>query len=223
MHKKELIRLIQSIAGKYSAYEVFTDFIRAAALSISNVSDVRHGEVWEERERMYIDTLRKYPEEERNLFPEMLNLLIYALDDQIEDVLGSVYMEAEMGSKFAGQFFTPFHLSELSAKLAIEEKCEHFDGHVITLTEPSCGGGGLIIAAVKVMLDKGINPQKYLRVLAQDLDWKGVYMCYLQLSLLGIKATVVQGDTLSSPYVRGKTPERQILRTPCQKGMPLWR
>ena len=34
----------------------------------------------------------------------------------------------------------------------------------------------------------------------QDMDLKGVYMTYLQLSLPGIRALVVQGDTLAKPY-----------------------
>lgn len=220
-HKKEIIRLIESISGKYSSYEIFTDFVRAAALSISNASDFFHDQVWQEREQAYIDTLRKYSEDERNIFPLLFAEVVEALDDCIEDVLGDVFMNAGMGSKFAGQFFTPFHVSELSARLAVQDQVKHFDGKVIEMNEPSCGGGGLIIATIKVMREAGINPQKYLRVVAQDLDWKGVYMCYLQLSLLGIKATVVQGDTLTSPFVPGRYPKRQILRTPFEKGVML--
>ena len=76
----------------------------------------------------------------------------------------------------------------------------------------------MIIAAAKVMKEAGINPQRALKVVAQDLDWKGVYMTYLQLSLLGIKAKVVQGDTLADPYRIGYPPER-ILRTPGEMGV----
>ena len=84
----------------------------------------------------------------------------------------------------------------------------------ITLSEPSCGGGGMIIATAKVLRDNGINFQRRLRVVAQDLDWKGVYMTYLQLSLLGIQARVVQGDTLCNPYDPERTPRSHILETP---------
>ena len=86
--------------------------------------------------------------------------------------------------------------------------------------EPSTGGGGMIIAAVKVLKDRGINPQYCMDVVARDLDWKGVYMTYVQLSLLGIKATVVQGDSLGEPFIdpRKYSPER-VLYTPARKGM----
>ena len=76
----------------------------------------------------------------------------------------------------------------------------------------------MIIAVAQILMKKGINYQKYMRVVAQDLDWKGVYMCYLQLSLLGINATVVQGDTLSEPYKRGYPLER-VLYTPAKWGI----
>ena len=54
-----------------------------------------------------------------------------------------------------------------------------------------------MIAALEVAKEYGINYQKQVRIIAQDLDWNGVYMTYLQLSLLGADAVVVQGDTLS--------------------------
>ena len=76
----------------------------------------------------------------------------------------------------------------------------------------------MIIAVVRVLKDRGVNPQRCMRVTAQDLDWKGVYMTYVQLSLLGIKAIVVQGDTLSAPYGKCYPPER-VLYTPAEKGL----
>lgn len=88
------------------------------------------------------------------------------------------------------------------------------------INEPSCGGG-MIIATACVLRNEGINYQRKIDVVAQDLDWKGVYMCYLQLSLLGIKAICVQGDTLSNPYIKGKTELSRILITPAKMGVLL--
>lgn len=166
--------------------------------------------------------MSRYELEERCKLRDMFHLLAQALDEEIGDVLGEIYMEAGMGSKYTGQFFTPFHLSELCARTILTETIQNYNGEVITLNEPSCGGGGMIIAAVKVLLDAGINPQECLRVVAQDLDWKGVYMCYLQLSLLGIRAVVVQGNTLSDPYRHGYPPERTLI-TPAEMTGGAWR
>ena len=79
----------------------------------------------------------------------------------------------------------------------------------------------MIIAAAKVLKDRGINYQKCMRVVAQDLDWKAVYMCYVQLSLLGINAVVVQGNTLTDPDWMLRPPEC-IFRTPNRMGMMIW-
>ena len=216
--EKDIIKAINSISGKYSAYEVFTDWIRCCALAISNQCQLIHNKVWLEREQSYIDTMKKYSLEERKKFVEMFYMLTETLECEMTDVLGSIYMKSGMGSKAAGQFFTPYHVSKLCAAMSNPELDE--TGKCI-MNEPSCGGGGMIIAAASILKEKGINYQQAMDVVAQDLDWKGVYMCYLQLSLLGIKAVCVQGDTLQSPYVLGKTEHSHILITPAKMGVLL--
>lgn len=67
----------------------------------------------------------------------------------------------------------------------------------ITLDEPTCGAGGMVIAAAKVLLDRGYNPQTQLLVQCTDLDPVAARMCYVQLSLLGIPACVRVGNSLS--------------------------
>lgn len=219
-HRKDIIASINQISGKYSAYEVFTDWIRCMALSISNTCDMNHDKVWEDREQAYKDTMRKYSLEERKKLCEMMVMLAETLDDGIEDVLGDIYMKSGMGSKAAGQFFTPYHLCVLTARLSMQAQIEKYkEGEKLTLNEPACGGGAMIIAAAQILQEEGINYQKVMDVVAQDLDWKGVYMCYVQLSLLGISATCVQGSTLSDPYDPARTERAHILRTPKRIGV----
>lgn len=215
--KKEIIKCIESISGRYSAYEVFTDWIKCSSLAISNSLDLYRGKIWKDREQMYLDTVRKYEKEEIHIFTKMLRMLVDTLEDHMHDVLGQIYMESGMGSKAAGQFFTPYHLSVLCAKMVIPAPDKN---GIYQINEPSCGGGGMIIATALALKEKGINYQRKMHVVAQDLDWKGVYMSYLQLSLLGIKAICVQGNTLSEPYVPGYPPER-ILYTPAEMGVLL--
>jgi type I restriction-modification system DNA methylase subunit len=220
--KKEIINIINGMAGKYSGYEIFTDWIRCLALSIAQSTHMIRNKAWQDREQLYLDTVRKYSSDDLEKFGELTARLIEALEEGPDDILGKVYMEAGMGSKFAGQFFTPFHLSELCAMCGLQEQIEAYkSGEIekITVNEPSCGGGAMIIAAAKILKDNGINYQKAMDVVAQDLDWKGVYMCYVQLSLLGISAICVQGDTLMNPYDKGKTERSHILTTPMKAGM----
>lgn len=217
--KKEIISEINRISGEHSPYEVFSDWIRCCSLAVCNSVHLIHNDVWNQRERDYIETLRRYPDGTEYRFAGMFCRLGDLLSEEMTDALGEIYMEAGMGSKTTGQFFTPFLLSELTARSALENVIKNFDGSMITLAEPSTGGGGMIIAAAKVLKEAGINYQKYLDVVAQDLDWKGVYMTYLQCSLLGIKATVIQGDTLTEPYDPKRTESRRVMRTPAKMGM----
>lgn len=160
---------------------------------------------------------KKYTAAELELLGEMMGMLALEFDDaDPRDILGEVYMAAGCGSKVTGQFFTPFHVSELCARVSLKNVQ---DGNDITINEPSAGGGGMIIAAAKALKDKGINYQHRMNVTAQDLDWNGVYMTYVQLSLLGIKARVIQGNTLTEPYTGSDYPQDRVLKTPAYMGV----
>ena len=192
------------------------------ALSISNTITIFHDELWHERELTYLDTMRKYTADEINKLCEMTGWLIETLEEGPDDVLGKIYMESGMGSKSAGQFFTPFHLSELCARIGLIGMIEEYkEGKTdkITINEPACGGGAMILAAAKAIHESGINYQTAMEVVTQDIDWKGVYMCYVQLSLLGISAICVQGSTLEEPYDSSRTEKSHILRTPRKAGL----
>jgi type I restriction-modification system DNA methylase subunit len=218
--KKEIIECIEKLSGKYSAYEIFTDWIRCMALSISNSLVPIHDSIWQAREQSYLDTTNRYTSEELSSMCEMTAWLAETLDDGPDDVLGDIYMKSGMGSKAAGQFFTPFHLSVLTAKLALNDSIQSLRNglDILPINEPACGGGAMVIAAAKVLHDDGFNYQKIMRVIAQDLDWKGVYMCYVQLSFLGIHALCVQGNTLSDPYDPNITSRKHMLYTPAAMG-----
>ena len=149
-------------------------------------------------------------------FVKMLAMLTETLETDMSDALGDIYMRAGLGNKNTGQFFTPYPVSAACAEMSIPKDIP--DG-ILTINEPSCGGGGMIIAAADVLKKRGINYQKRMDVVAQDLDWKGVYMCYVQLSLLGVKATVVQGDTLQYPYPSAGRLAECIFRTPAKMGL----
>ena len=120
----------------------------------------------------------------------MCALLVETTEQKHNDVLGNLFMQAGYGNKNTGQFFTPYAVSYACASI------QTFTDDFVMMNEPSAGAGGMVIATSKAMLKQGINPQKKLRVVAQDLDWNALYMCYVQLSLYGIDAKVVQGDTL---------------------------
>lgn len=214
-YKKEIGKAVLRMSGRCSPYEVFCDWVEVSAIAVQNVCQLRT-DVWKKREERYKQIMTQYRPEEQILFGDMLGMLALALEEEPLDVLGSVYMEAGLGNKNTGQFFTPFHISELCARLQLEAAN---GDEPFRINEPSCGGGGMIIAAAKALKDCGINYQRRMEVVAQDLDWKAVYMCYVQLSILGIRAIVVQGNTLENLYVTSDAEKPNVFVTPAKMGV----
>lgn len=217
----EIPDMIHKLSGTYSEYEIFSDWVKAYALSISNTTDIRPGKIWEDREQQYMELVKKHGAATMLEFSTMNAMLVEELEKDMRDVLGEVYMSTGLGSKSTGQFFTPFHLSYLTARTSLESQLDHLqENEQIKLNEPSCGSGGMIIAVAKVLKENGMNYQRKMKVVAQDLDWKAVYMAYVQLSLLGTNAAVVQGNTLEDAFTMDFPPER-VLLTPRAKGLLL--
>lgn len=211
--KEEMIKMLKSFNGEHSAHTVFYDFVKAAALSTRSSTLIFSPELAEVDEE-FRAVLKKYSPDDAEKMTKLLAMLSMALETEESDVLGEVYMESGAGSKTTGQFFTPFHVSEACARLSLDiEKIKETTGF-IEMNEPACGSGGMIIAACKVLRQEGVNYQQRLKVICQDLDWMCVYMCYLQLSLLGIRGAVVQGNTLAGPYIPGKTDPKHVLWLP---------
>lgn len=207
------------MSGKYSPDMIFSDWVLCSAIAIYNSCFLVHNKEWKSREEMYVNTMKKYSLEERREFVRMLQLLTDSFEENMTDVLGEIYMESGAGSKMTGQFFTPFHVSKLTAECTLADKVID-ENEELRIAEPSVGGGGMIIATAAILKERGINYQRCMKVIAQDLDWRSVYMAYVQFSLLGIDAIVVQGDTLQHPYDK-HTEESHILRTPKNMGVLL--
>lgn len=187
-NKNKIIKCIQGMSGRFSVYEIFSDWVELMALAMANqiIYD-------QKREERYEKVLDRYLKAEQDKLFEMTAWLIEWADVQYFDMLGFIYMHLELGNKRGGQFFTPYHICRMMAKFVT------FDEDVKITNEPTCGAGGNIIALAEAMKEKGVNYQKKLMVICQDIDIKAVYMAYVQLSLYGVPAVVYQSDTLRDP------------------------
>lgn len=202
---KKIVSGITEMSGMYHAQQIFNDWIYMASISISNNCLFN-----QERENTYMSIASRYSDYQLTQMCEWTAYLAEILEEEISDYLGSIYMMLESGSAKTGQFFTPFHISYLTAKIGMSE----YSGEEVTKYEPSCGGGGMILAAAKVIKELGYNYQEKLRVVAGDIDQQGCLMTYLQMSMLGIPGKVLLGDSLSvnEPSQIWYTPEYLIRR-----------
>lgn len=194
--KKEMVSKFKSFGYKHDLYTVFNDFLTISAVSISNQFS---GKDYDKREQLYLDTVKKYSKEELNTLVEVFAILNIAMENNPLDYLGDIYMELGINKKNKGQFFTPFHVAMLMAEMTINEakaKQDIADKGYMSVNDPCCGGGIMLIAAAIVFKRLGIDTAKEVLFVAQDLDLSAVYMTYIQLSLMSVAAQVVYGNSL---------------------------
>lgn len=187
-YTKEIIKQINKMSDRKSSYQIFCDWIKCTALSIAQSVYFNP-----KRENQFNETIKNYSTDEAKTMSKMTAMLIETFEDHFGDVLGNLFMLSGWGNKNTGQFFTPYAVSLACASIS-----NYSNDNVITMNEPAAGAGGMVIATAEAMKNKGINFQRYLRVIAQDLDYSALYMCYIQLSCYGIDAKVIQGDTLEN-------------------------
>lgn len=217
--KKEIVEILQNISGKFPPTVIFDDWVKCVAISIQNACTGEADEIFMDRENQYRAVIDKYDAGIDDSFARMTAHLYNALLENIEDVLGIVYMEASMGNKNAGQFFTPTQISRIKARI-IADQIERKNGKIYKLYEPTSGSGGIILETAKELQKKGIDYENCMYVVAQDLDWRCVYMTYVQLSLIGINAVVAQGNAIEDPFRPGKGyPMNRLFFTPKKMGV----
>ena len=150
-----------------------------------------------ENEQRYHEILKRYPEKATIAFADLLGIVVLALEEQPRDFLGECYHALELHNQYKGQFFTPYHVSMAMAEIALQGIEDHIKAKgYVTLNEPCCGSGAMVIAAYEMLKKRKINPTSSMWVVAQDIDHKCCCMAYIQMTLLAIPGVVVWGDTL---------------------------
>lgn len=194
-YKKDVADRLRKIAHRHNLWQVFRDFVALAALAFSVAADPSTAK---EREEEYMRTIKGYTREELQAFSECLGSLTLAMEAEPQDFLGSLYMQLELGNAWKGQFFTPFHLCKLMAAMQLQSAPELIARNgFVRVSDPCVGGGAMLIAAADAMKDAGINYQRHMFAIAQDLDITAVHMAYVQLSLMHVPALVYHGNSLA--------------------------
>lgn len=198
----EFIKIFNDIARHKNRYVVFSDFVTLSAISIHNA--VRKDKALEKE---YMSIIAGYSKEETKALSQLLAELVMLLEPEPTDVLGGLFMSLDLGNKGTGQFFTPSSVSSMMAQVVYGEKLVLPDDGFITMSEPACGAGGMVLAFVKRLIAEKHNPLHTFWVQCIDIDRIAALMCYLQLSLWHVPAQIIVGDTLRMKY-------REVFYTP---------
>lgn len=142
----------------------------------------------------------KYTKEQTKSFHEMFSTWVQIMAQQIErhgwyDAFGDLFMAltSQRGQQQKGQFFTPAHVTELMAKIAM--------GHdeslpaIPTVYDPTAGSGRILLAA------KADRPKSYL--VGWDIDYTCCLMCVCNFLMNSCVGEVVCIDSLRMDNFRG--------------------
>lgn len=197
--RSAFVKEMDALCGSRNRWEIWGDMIHMFAFSISNAVDKRH---YEAREARYMAIAKRYSADEMDAFAALFARLVNAYDvGGHRDFLGEIYMELGLGNDRNGQFFTPYDVCRMMAKISIDTAPQEIERKgYISINDCACGAGATLIAAADILLnDQKINYQQAALFVAQDIDETTALMCYIQLSLFGCAGYVHVGNTLTDP------------------------
>lgn len=196
--KVRLIEEIRQLGQKQGINTVFTTFLEITATCLSAETDPSTAKNRLARYQEIVDGMEP---ETVSAYARMSALLYLAVRenwDEPRDILGSVYHELNLNNAWNGQYFTPDDVCRMMALLTLgEDRLDSASQDLMTVNEPACGSGAMVIGSVWAMKKSGFDYRKKSLFYAQDIDIRCVWMAYIQLALYEVPAIVVHSNTLT--------------------------
>jgi type I restriction-modification system DNA methylase subunit len=141
----------------------------------------------------FVDCLSKYSRAEGEEFSRLFDLYTSCVEAMpFQDILGQLFMRLDVNSASSGQYFSPFEIAELMARMQFDR--EHFarlaeEKGVVTVCDPAVGSGVMLLAYAKIVNESlGRWYVNKLRLYGMDIDIRCVHMCSIQLRMNGLDA-----------------------------------
>lgn len=189
-HQEEFVKILEKINPSKSTHEVFSDWLVMASAALYSFK--KDASV----EKQYADTAAGYTKEDLDGHSHLIAVLVEALERKKQDFLGEVFAQANLTNERNGQFFTPYNISLMSAQLILDKNDLPQD-RLCRINDPTCGSGGMLVAATEVLEDHGFDYQKNAFFTGQDIDARCARMAFIQLSLLGVPAVIYCMNSLT--------------------------
>lgn len=196
---KEWVKKLNKLDRSKSNTEKFRDFCEMVYCSLAKPTEPTV-EKMEAREARYMQIVETYTDKDTvRAYPELMAMIWQGVgNDLYWDVLGAIAAELGALNSEMGQFFTPMEVSRALSEMIIGDITPMIEEKgYITLGEPAAGAGGMVLAAAKVLRQKGFNPSIHMLVDAADLSQLAYHMCYIQLTMAQIPAVVRRMNSLS--------------------------
>lgn len=201
-NKKLFLSKLRDLSQSRSLHRVFSDWLEIAAISLHQLPyhscELERDDDFDRLEVLYLERIKPYSKEELNTFAELMGLTLAEHHTDYVDFLGEVAGESGLLNAHGGQFFTPYPICLLNAKMtfrnvqqAVEEK------GLITVCDPASGAGALLIASAEAIASQGVDPRACVQFDCTDVSRNAFNMTYIQLCAQNLQAVVRHGNTLS--------------------------
>jgi hypothetical protein len=205
--QRDMMKQLAEVDHSRSMSENYSNFLSMARAALSNSVLQPTSVDWARNEQAYRDSLMHYGAEwddkemraAQRRFGEMLGTTAMALEHGYP-ILGQTAAEIGHLNKHQGQFFTPPEVARLMARMNLGDAGALTEilkaKGCISIMDPACGDGRMILAAAEALQEQGIDPQCMQGCLI-DINGDAAKMAYIHTSLSGIPAVVHHGNGLT--------------------------
>ena len=191
--RSRFIHVFKDTGRHLGRWEVFSDFLSLAASEL-DMARIRAPESIEHCRKI----CARYEASDIAKMQEMFCMMVCALEAKFHDFLGAIFMVLELGDNFRGQYFTPYPVQSLMARMLMPGVRDTIRREgIATVSDPACGAAGMLIAYAECLLEADINPSMHMFGSCIDIDPVAADMAFIQLYVMGIAAEVVTGNTLT--------------------------
>jgi hypothetical protein len=196
--ERDFIKLVDELARHRRHGEVLNDFLEMAYCAVAKKTHFPTSPQAEALEERYMAVVRRAKDDAYiRRMPEMLGIVAAGVQEH-GDFIGKCAAEIGGLNEYLGQYFTPFEVCRLMARMSMGEVEPILESQGwISVHEPAVGGGAQIIAAAEYLEELGYDPATSMYVEAMDISNTAFQMAYLQFSLRGIPAKVTRGNAIS--------------------------
>lgn len=198
--EKDFLKQFDVLRRNLNSWQAWEYMVSAIACMVADIGDPNEARR-AERKKEYEHSLEQL-NGDRDTVARLFDIILeHFREYPEEDFLGKMYMALDLGNHWSGQFFTPWNVSLMMAMMTMPDS---LDGEIrrkgyASVTDPTCGAGVNLLAAARVVKDRGTDYRDSILFVGQDLDRVVAQMCYIQLSLIDAAGYVCVANTLANP------------------------
>lgn len=185
---KKFYNLLNSTSR--SNWETYCDFLQLSIDSLISDFSAEHP-----REQDYMQILSRYNRDDAKRFPEMFGCIMAYMAETNSECLSQIWEGVAANANF-GQFFTPWNISIMMAKMQMDDInwSNYSPLNKYLICDPSCGGGRTLAASINFV---PIDKIDCVCCHGVDIDLNVCHIAALNMLFLNANSFIIHGDSLS--------------------------